>query len=316
MTTHSANKTGIIAIIIGMTLITINDSLIKNLADDYALHQIILIRSGIGGLIVFFAVLWLGGLKLLYMRRPTLQIIRVALIVITNIAFFTGLAAIPLAQATALFFIAPLLITLMSVVFLGHTVGPHRIGAIVVGFVGVLVMLGPEVFGISTAGWSVLLPLLAACTYAGFQILTRALGAETHPAAMVLFIQIGFVLVSVGFGLIAADGRFVDPDSHPSLIFLLRAWVWPAWVDLWQFGLIGVLIAGVGWFMTQAYRLADPATIAPFEYVAMPLATLWGVIFFHEIPGPTLWAGMLLISGSGLYVYWRERQTQDRRDIT
>lgn len=303
------NRAGIIAILVGMTLITVNDSLVKSLSGGYPLHEIILFRAAIGFVILAGLVGFMGGLRILAVERPMMHACRALMVVISNLCFFIALVVMPLAQVTALFFIAPLLITLMSVAFLGLTVGPHRIVALIVGFAGVLVMAGPEVLNAGGAGWAVLLPIAAATTYAVLQILTRTLGPTAHPAAMALYIQVGFLVVCIGFGLVAGDGKFVTPDMHPSLNFLLRAWVVPEVADLWRLVAIGVIIAGVSWFMTQAYRLADPSTVAPFEYIAMPLATLWGILFFGEIPGPTIWAGMVMIAGAGLYIVWRERKS-------
>lgn len=310
MSQQTENRAGIIAIVIGMTLITMNDTLVKSLSGSYALHQIMLVRGLIGFGLLAALVGVMGGPRILRTRRPGMHALRASMVVISNLTFFTALAAMPLAQVTALFFIAPLLITLMSIVFLGMRVGPHRILALCVGFVGVLVMLGPELWRPAGAGAAVFLPLLAALSYSVLQILTRKLGPEAHPAAMSIYIQAAFILVSAGFYLVAGDGRFASAASHPSFEFLLRAWVWPLAGDLWRFGLIGVLIAGISWFMTQAYRLAEPASVAPFEYVAMPLAALWGFLFFEETPGPSIWIGMTLVAGSGLYVVWRERKSQ------
>lgn len=306
------NRSGIISILIGITLITVNDSFIKSLSGGYALHQIVMFRATIGFVILAILVAFMGGVKILLVQRPWMHAMRALMVVISNLCFFIALVVMPLAQVTALFFIAPLLITLMSVAFLGLSVGPHRIGALVIGFAGVLVMAGPEVLDAQGAGWAVLLPIAAATTYAILQILTRALGPTAHPAAMSLYIQVGFLVVCIGFGLVAGDGKFITEGMHPSLNFLLRAWVMPEVGDLWRLCAIGVIIAGVSWFMTQAYRLADPSTVAPFEYIAMPLATLWGILFFDEIPGPTIWAGMVMIAGAGLYIVWRERKSAQR----
>ena len=309
MGAHSENRAGILAIVIGMVLITVNDSLVKSLSGDYALHQIIMARATIGGVILLGAVFAMGGLPILRITRPWLHATRSLMVVLANMFFFLALAVMPLAQVTALFFIAPLAITVMSVLFLGMTVGPHRIGALIVGFAGVLLMAGAEVLGAGGAGWAVLLPLLSALAYAWMQILTRALGPEAHPAAMAFYIQVGFFVVCVAFFICAGDGRYAPSPDAPVLHFLLRAWVWPEASDLWRFLAIGVVIAGVSWFMTQAYRLAEPATVAPFEYIAMPLATIWGIVFFAEFPGPTVWLGMVMIAGAGLYIVWRERKS-------
>jgi S-adenosylmethionine uptake transporter len=179
-----------------------------------------------------------------------------------------------------------------------------------VGFAGVLVMLlGPG--GEGEAGYArglLLLPVVAAVAYAGMQILTRKLGMASSASAMAIYIQGTFLVVSAGFFVVAGDGRFAEGLESESLIFLLREWVMPPRADLWLFGVLGLMAAGVGYSLSAAYRMGDAATIAPFEYVALPLAIFWGWAIFGEVPGPRMLVGILLIAGAGLYVFLRERQ--------
>jgi S-adenosylmethionine uptake transporter len=231
-----------------------------------------------------------------------------------NMTYFVGLSVMPLALAAALFFVAPLLITLLSIPFLGEKVGGHRWAAVFVGFAGVLVMLIPELTGqgLGVPLWTYALPLLAALTYAGSQILTRKLGLSTSASALAIYIQSTFLLVSISFFIVAGDGRFAEGLDNPSLHFLLRAWTFPPLRDWWVFGLIGLLIAGVTYTLSQAYRMGEAGVVAPFEYIALPLAVLWGWSVFGEVPGPFVWAGIALVLGSGLYVVWRERISAKR----
>lgn len=144
---HSANADnptlGIILIVTGMFAISVNDMLIKLLAGAYPLHQIVFARSAIGLLICLVIVALDGGLAILKTPRPLLHMLRGLLIVIANTAFFLGFVIMPLADVTALFFVAPLLITLLSMPLLGERVGARRIGAVVVGFIGVVIMIQP-----------------------------------------------------------------------------------------------------------------------------------------------------------------------------
>ena len=292
-----------------MLCISINDMLIKTLSDGYPLHQIVFLRSVIGILFTLIFVQIEGGLSILRTRRPGLHILRASLLVGANLLYFAALAAMPLAEATALFFVAPLMITLLSIPVLGASVGPRRLIACAVGFVGVLVIVAPgrSGFGAGTPLTILLLPVAAAACYAGMQILTRKLGAESKASAMSFYIQATFILVSLGFWAVAGDGRFINGDSDPSLQFLFRAWRWPAPEDAWVFGFIGTIVGIMGYAIAQAYRLGEPATLAPFEYVAMPLAVLWGLLIFGDLPDLRTWFGIALIVGSGLFVFVRER---------
>jgi len=309
VTSPNAPRTGIAFILFGVLCISVNDMLIKQLSEGYPLHQMVFFRSAIGIGITLVLLQFEGGFSTLRTRRPGLHLLRALLIVFSNMTFFSALAVMPLANATAVFFVAPLFITLLSIPVLGEQVGPRRIAAVIVGFLGVLVMLRPGV-GLDHEGpgrWNLLLPLVAAAGYAGMQVLTRKLGAASRASAMAIYIQATFLLVSLAFYAVAGDGRYADGVSNESLVFLLRAWVWPAPQDIWLFGLLGLLSAGVGYALAQAYRLGNAATIAPFEYVALPLAIFWGWAIWGDLPDIWVLAGILLIAGSGLYVFLRER---------
>ena len=301
---------GIVFILLGMFCISINDMLIKHLSGAYPLHQMVFVRSAIGILFSLLMVQFEGGFAILRTRTPGLHLLRGLLVVIANMCFFTALAVIPLADATALFFAAPLFITVLSIPFLGEKVGARRIAAVIVGFAGVLIMLRPGGAQQGTAPDTLvlLLPVVGALAYAMMQVLTRRLGISSKASAMAVYIQGTFILVSLGFWLVAGDGRFAAGTENPSIEFLLRAWRWPEAGDRLLFLFLGALSAVVGYSLSQAYRSADAATVAPFEYVALPLAMMWGWLVWGDLPGIQVALGIALIIGSGLYVFLRERK--------
>jgi S-adenosylmethionine uptake transporter len=182
--------------------------------------------------------------------------------------------------------------------------------AIVVGFGGVLLMLRPAggAGGTGVDRLTVLLPMVSAFFYACFQIMTRRLGAASKASAMAVYIQSTFIAVSLAFLLVAGDGRFAQGVENESLRFLLRAWAWPAPEDLPLFLALGTVSGLVGYCMSAAYRAAEAAAVAPFEYVALPLAIFWGWTIFGHLPGPWVMAGIVLIVGAGIAVFLRERQ--------
>ncbi|HBB83044.1 MAG TPA: hypothetical protein DC031_07160 [Sulfitobacter sp.] len=312
MTTTPHNRAGLAIglILLGVAAISVNDMLIKRLSGGYPLHQIVFTRSAIGILLGLTLVKLEGGFHLLKTRQPGLHLLRGLLIVISNMSFFLALSVLPLAEATALFFAAPLFITLLSIPLLGEKVGPLRLGAVIVGFIGVVIMMRPwaSTATLDVSRWVLLLPVLAALTYALNQLMTRKLGVNSKASALMVYIQAAFVAVSLGFFLIAGDGRFVDEGSNASLQFLLRAWIWPAREDYLTFLGIGLNIALIGYCLSQAYRLGDAATVAPFEYIGLPLAVFWGFVIFGDLPVWEVWVGIALILASGLFVYLRERQ--------
>ena len=297
----------ILFILAGMVCISVNDTLIKFLSDGYPLHQMVFVRSAIG-LTASSVFLHLeGGVSLLRTDRPALHALRAGLIVIANMTFFAALAVMPLGAATALFFVAPLFITLLAIPVLGETIGPPRIAAIVVGLTGVAVMMAPGVDWGGIPRWNLALPVAAAACYAGMQVLTRKLGGGSAASAMAIYIQGTFLIVSVGFFVVAGNGRFAGDGRSEAVDFLLRAWVWPPLGDLWIFGVLGLMSACIGYSLSQAYRLGTAAVVASFEYVALPLAIFWGWAVFGEVPAPIVWLGIALIGGAGLAVFARER---------
>ncbi len=231
MTDAPQNRAGlaILFVLAGVFAISINDMLFKKLSGAYPLHQLVFLRSALA-LVFSLGFVWMeGGLSILKTRRPALHALRGLLIVCANISFFAALASLPLADATALFFAAPLFITLLSIPLLGEKVGPVRLTAVVIGFIGVIIMQRPWAAGdtLLASRAVLLLPVLAALLYALNQLMTRRLGVDTKAAALSVYVHLAFVTVSAGFFLVAGDGRFADGLQDPAWEFLLRAWVWP-----------------------------------------------------------------------------------------
>ncbi len=292
--------TGILCAVAASVSFSVNDMAVKFLSGDYALHQVVLIRSLIGLVFIVCVLLpFAGGIAALRTRRPGAQFARGALVVTANLLFFLGIATLPLAEAAAIFFVAPLLITALSVPILGEKVGPRRWAAVAVGMAGVLVMLRPG----GDFSPVLLLPLGSALAYALMHMMTRRLKGTERAVTLTFYNQITFVIVSAGMGLMFRGGVMVE---DPTLSFLLRAWVWPApqdWPILLATGL-GSALGGL--LITQAYRLCEAGLAAPFEYTAMPMAVFWGLAVFGEWPDAQAWIGIALICGSGLYIGWRE----------
>ena len=312
MTTNRDNHPGsaIVFIVIAMTCISINDMLIKLLSGGYPLHQMVFLRSAIGILFSLVVLQFEGGFRLLRTDRIWLHLLRGLCIVGANMAFFAAIAVVPLADATALFFVAPLFITILAVPFLGERVGARRLGAVIFGFLGVLIMLRPGGLGTESApDWRILLlPIAAAFGYACMQILTRKLGVASKASAMAVYLQGTFIAVSLLFWAVAGDGRFAEGLENKSAIFLLRAWTWPSGDDWFLFLLLGGMAAVIGYTLSQAYRLADAATIAPFEYTALPLSIFWGWVMFGHFPDRWVLSGIAMIAAAGVYVFARERK--------
>lgn len=301
---------GIFFIVIGVVAITLNDIMIKLLSGGYPLHEMVFIRSGLGICFGLIFVQLEGGFGILRTKTPWLHLMRGIIIVISNMTYFAALAALPLADATALFFVAPLMITLLSIPILGEKVGPWRLGAVAVGFCGVLLMMGAWRGDNAPADVPLIilvLPIISAFTYALNQLMTRKLGVASKASAMAVYIQATFIVVSLCFYAIAGDGRFAEGVTNESVVFLLRAWVFPAEGDRWVFVALGLNSAIIGYCLGQAYRLASAATVAPFEYLGLPLAVFWGWLIWAEFPTPLVLAGITLIMSAGIFVFLREQ---------
>ncbi|AZV76489.1 DMT family transporter [Parasedimentitalea marina] len=297
------NIWGVLAALGAGIAFSIIDTIAKFLSGDYPLHEMVLVRSIIALVVLLAVIMPLeGGYHLLRTHQPRLHILRCLAVLFANLCFFTGLAIMPLAEAVAIAFATPLIVTTLSVVFLKEKVGPWRWGAVAVGFLGVLVIMRP---GAGTFQPAAILPFLGACGYATLHVLTRRAGGSEAGSTLAFYPMFGFLLISTVVGLTLGDGRFSD-GSNPGVDFILRAWIWPAPQDWPLFIGLGVAASFGGYLVGQAYRLCEAGLVAPFEYIAMPMAVLWGVMVFNEWPEPQVWLGSALIIGSGLVSVWRE----------
>jgi len=226
-----------------------------------------------------------GRLWLLTGFRTALQLYSLGLI-------YIAFRYIPLADAIAIGFISPFLLMLMGKFFLGEQVGPRRISACGVGFIGTMMVIQPS---FAEVGLVALIPLASAFTFALYSLTTRQLVREGDPALIqgISGVQGAamMVLVALLAGNYFDDARIVIPSGH----------------DAWL--LFGIAFVGsfAHMLMTWALRLAPAATLAPVQYVEIPFATLMGWLFFKEFPNTLAAMGMLLIISAGLYVVYRER---------
>lgn len=310
--TAKAPLTGILLAIGGALMLSLNDLAIKALSGSYALHQVILVRAFIT-MAVVCAVIWYSGTGFgqLLTRRPRAHLFRVSLVMVSNVTYFLGLAALPLADAVATAFVAPLFVVLMSSVLLGEKVGPRRWSAVAVGMAGVVVMLRPGSGVIQPAA---ILVLISALCYASSHMMTRRMRDTESAMTLNFYVQSGFIVVSSFMGLWVGDGH-LSGSSDPSLAFLFRPWVLPAFADWWAFAATGIAVGVGGLMMSQAYRTTEASLVAPFEYAGMPMAIFWGVVFFGTWPDRVAWIGIALICGAGLYTLWRESRRKTEVDV-
>jgi drug/metabolite transporter (DMT)-like permease len=303
MTTTRPALIPILCALAGSATLSINDVAIKALSGAYALHQVILTRAIIGLLFLFIIITATRTtFRTLVTRRPRGHLLRISFVLISNVTYFVALAAMPLADAVAIAFVSPLLVTVLSVVVLHEQVGPRRWAAVAVGMLGVIIMFRP---GAGVLQPAAILVLISALGYAATNLMTRHMKDTESAFALNFYVQIGFIIVSAAMGLTFGDGHLAA-SSDPSIAFLFRGWVWPPMADWPAFLATSLAVTVGGLLVGQAYRTGEAALIAPFEYVAVPLAVIWGVVFFNTFPDIYAWIGIALIVGAGLYTLWRE----------
>jgi len=296
---------GATCITIGMATSSLMDATIKSLSADYPLHEIVMARSLVAVFLTLVIVHYEGGLHLLRTPNLLVHLCRGGLFVIANMTFYLAIAAMPLAEATAIFFISPLIITALSVPILGEKVGWRRWLGVLAGFAGVLIIIRP---GFSSFSYFSLLPMVAAVAYATSQIIARRMGAYEKASVKSFYIMLTFIIVSGAFWLLFGDGAW-EGRYDSELDFLFRPWQWPNGIDTLKMLGIGVLITIVGYLLNQAYTVANASLVAPFEFVALPLAVFWGYLFWDQLPDIPATIGMALIAGSAVYVFMREKHT-------
>jgi len=260
------------------------DALVKLAATRLPVEQIALLMSGFALLPVLFLARGVGGLGAFRPRRPGLVLARGVLTALCALAAWRAFALLPLADAYAILFLAPILVTAFSALFLGEPVGIRRWTAAAVGFVGVLVMVRPD---FEVIGLGHLLALAAAALgAASFCVLKKIGNGETSAAILlVLFLSIA---------AIAAPGAIL-------------AWRPLAGEDLLWVATAGLLQGSGQAALVLATREAPASVVAPFQYSQMLWAVLFGLLVFGDRPTPLLFVGMALVVASGLYILWRER---------
>jgi drug/metabolite transporter (DMT)-like permease len=222
-----------------------------------------------------------------------------------------GLAALPLADIAAIKYSAPLMITFFSVVILGEVVGQRRWLALLVGFMGVLLIVRP---GLSTFNMGSIFILISVLFYALATILTRKLQTTDSSATMAYYSSLVYLMATFVLApLLIYVGDF--PDAHPSVAFLFRSWTVPSLLDWIIMSGLGLVWAGGMYFLARAYSVAQASDVAPFEYLALPINMMWGFVLWHEVPTWLTLAGASLTLGSGLYILYRERRERPVEEV-
>ncbi|MCB9434053.1 MAG: DMT family transporter [Ardenticatenaceae bacterium] len=295
---------GIRLVMMGVFLFSLQDLVIKQVSSGYPVHQIVFIRSGVA-LLLLLLLAWLRGeWRLLYTRRLSYHIVRGFMMLISYTTYYLAIAALPLAETVALYFVSPLLVTLLSVLWLKERISWAHWVTLGVGFVGTVVMLRP---GLGVFEIAALLPIVAALAYAVSVILARQMADTENGMGLAVYATAVYFIVSGIIGLVLNSSQLAT-GTHPSLQFLTRPWLLPTPLDMALMSITG-LIAAIGFYgLSEAYRVAPATIVAPFEYIMLPLSVLWGFLFWRELPDWLTFVGAALVIGSGLKLLPRRPQ--------
>lgn len=269
----------------------LSNAVIKWMAADYSVMEMVFLRSLFALLPVLYFVMREGGFGMLRTPRLAANISRSVCGVMGLTFMFWAVTLMPLADATAITFSSSLFMTALSVPLLKEKVGLHRWSAVAVGFVGVLIVVRP---GGDIANWGALIALFGALAGAMVGTFLRDLG-RTEPSTRVVFYHM-FIATLIAGACMPYD--FGVPH--------LFGWVTPSPGDLALFAIIGVASGVTQFWLTAAYRMAAPSLLAPFQYSTLIWATILGFVVFGDRPTLSLFAGAILIIASGMYIMHRE----------
>ncbi len=268
--------------IVSMALFAVLHSAVRELSDTMSAFQIVFWRMAISILLLMPWYAW-KGFHQLRTRRFGLHAQRAAINFAGMVLWFSAIAVVPLGKAVAIHFTLPLFVILLAVLILGERVGPRRIAAVVVGFVGMLVILRP---GSADIGWPEIMILVSAVLYAATVIYLKAMVATEKPLALTFYTNI-------------LIGIFCVP---PAIVF----WVVPAWPDLLPILIIGVMGTLAPFFYTTALRSADASVMAALDFLRLPFTAALAFALFGEIPEIWVWIGAAVIVVSTSYITARE----------
>jgi drug/metabolite transporter (DMT)-like permease len=276
---------GVALMLAAMMVVPLMDGIAKHLSATFSVAQVTWARYFFHLVILLPVVLWRHGAAALLLRRPVLQIARGGFLLGSTLLFFGAIAVMPIADAIALVFVAPLIVTALSPLVLGERVGIRRWLAVIVGFLGVLVIVRP---GMSAFHWSMLLALGAGSIYAFYSLATRRLSGSAPPLVTLTYTALlGAVVMSA-----------VVPFF----------WKTPTTTEFAWMALMGAVAAAGHFLIIKSFEYAEASLLAPLGYSEIISAAAVGYLAFGDFPDEWTWAGVAVIIASGIYVSLRERK--------
>ncbi len=311
MSTPNNNPKGILLILSGMALFSIQDSLIKYIFEESALYELYFGRT-LTALILLFIFLKITSQKLVFKTHyPLLTCCRVICFFFGFSFFYISLTYMSLAMANALFFSSPFFISILAIIFLGEKVGIRRWLAILVGFIGVYIVLNPD---FENFNYMKLAPVACALCYAISMTITKITSDKDNVYTQMFHLYIGAIGISILFFIFTGKGQF-NTFSDPTFQFITREWFTnPTYA--WPYIVAMGFVAAVSFYCVfSAYSVASPSVVSLFEYSLIIWAIIIGYVLFNDIPTIRTFVGVTLIIGAGVYIYLREK-VKDQMIVT
>jgi len=282
------NLLGIMFMILGMFSLSINDIIVKGLTDYFPVWEIVFFRA-LSGLIISFGLIIYFGINKIKTKKPIVHFIRAFSAVGCVVFYFFGLKYLMISENVAIVHSGPILAAIIAVPLLGEKIGIKSSIAIMIGFVGVLIIVKPgtDLFKLVS-----ILPVLSAMFMAMVYISTRYLMSTESSVAIIFYYSFALLITSLFF--------FPKDFLYPSISQL---------IPLFSLGIMGSL---GHFFISQAAKYADVVMISPFEYTSFLFVAFMGYYFYGEVPTNSIYFGGLLIIISGLYIIYREHVLEEQ----
>ena len=297
------NPKGIIFILLGMIVFSVQDTIMKYIFNFTSLYEVYLVRTLVSFAIILLFLKITARPIVFKTQYPLLTFCRVILFFFGFSFFYISLTVLPLGTATALFFVTPFLLTIFAKFILKEEIGPRRWLAVIIGFIGVYIILNPD---FNDFDYMSLTPILCAFCYSLSMIIIKITSEKDSVYTQTFTFYFGAIIISMIFYFSFGDGQYNTID-HPASQFIFREWFVNLEDSLLFMIVTGFTAAAAFLLIFSAYRIASPAAVSPFEYSILIWSSLSGWFFFNEIPDLKTLIGMILIVGGGIYIFIREK---------
>jgi drug/metabolite transporter (DMT)-like permease len=279
---RSARLAGIGLMLLSVFMFSFGDALGKFMVATYSVGQLLWLRA-CAALIVLLPMAWRHRAEFMRLERPWLQLLRVTLSTLEVAAFFLAAAYLPLADVITYYLACPIFVTALSAIVLRERVGWRRWSAVLIGFCGVLIALGPSA---QTVSWPAVVALGGSMAFAVLMLITRSLRATSD--------------------IVLASSQFIGTFLLGALLSPF-GWIAPSLGSLGLFAAAGCISVAALLCVNRSLKLAPASVVVPYQYSMIVWAVMFGIVVFGDVPSMATIAGAAIIIGAGLYIFLRER---------